>query len=419
MLKEITIKNLKSFNEEVTFTMEADVERVSEHPEHVEEINNNFLLRVASVYGPNGGGKSNLIKALIISRYILNAENYYLGSDLSCVFSNSNDIEETIFFVVDEYEIGYHFIVNYSIDNDIDMLEMQSERRPMPRSHFDIIQEDIVYRKSMEQDFISLCSRDKDGAVYGEEFIKLFENKEFKLAKRMSIVKYVYDIFANTESQLVEQFEVIKFLYEEIYKIIPLESRYIIGTPFLRLVKKHSTKLVNLLNDLDIKISNIKIYEKRPVPIYFVRKRYIDGKEFEKELPLSSESQGTQKIFYILIRILEFMDNGVIFYCDDMNAYLHPKLYKTIVHLFHTNNMKSQLIFNSHDILNMNNDLFRRDEIWFAYRDDNYSTKLIPLSNIVNYKGEQVRKDAKYYKQYLEGKYGADPFISRGLHWNE
>ena len=103
MLKEITIKNLKSFNEEVTFTMEADVERVSEHPEHVEEINNNFLLRVASVYGPNGGGKSNLIKALIISRYILNAENYYLGSDLSCVFSNSNDIEETIFFVVDEY----------------------------------------------------------------------------------------------------------------------------------------------------------------------------------------------------------------------------------------------------------------------------------------------------------------------------
>ena len=419
MLKEITVKNFRSFNEEVTFTMEADVERVSEHPEHVETINDNFLLKVASVYGPNGGGKSNLIKALIIPRYILNAENYYLGSDLSCVFNGSNDIEETIFFVVDKYEIGYHFIVNYSTDNDMDMLEMPSERRPMPRSHFDIIQEDIVYRKNADQDFISLCSRNKDGSVNGEEFIKLFENKEFKLAKRMSIVKYVYDIFANNESPLFEQFEIIKYLYKEIHKIMPLDSRYMIATPLLRLIKKHSAKLVQLLNELDIKISNIKIYEKRPSPIYFVRKRYIDEKEIEKELPLGSESQGTQKIFYILIRVLEFMDNGVIFYCDDMNAYLHPKLYKTIVHLFHSNNMKSQLIFNSHDILNMNNDLFRRDEIWFAYRDDNYSTKLIPLSNIVNYKGEQVRKDAKYYKQYLEGKYGADPFISRGLHWDE
>ena len=67
----------------------------------------------------------------------------------------------------------------------------------------------------------------------------------------------------------------------------------------------------------------------------------------------------------------------------------------------------------------MSNELFRRDEIWFAYRDDNYSTKLTSLSNIVNYKGEQVRKDAIYSKQYLEGRYGADPFISRGLNWNE
>ena len=44
---------------------------------------------------------------------------------------------------------------------------------------------------------------------------------------------------------------------------------------------------------------------------------------------------------------------------------------------------------------------------------------MIPLSNIVNYKGEQVRKDAKFYKQYLEGRFGADPFIKRGLKWNE
>ena len=67
----------------------------------------------------------------------------------------------------------------------------------------------------------------------------------------------------------------------------------------------------------------------------------------------------------------------------------------------------------------MTNEIFRRDETWFIYRDNDYSTQVVPLSNIVNYKGEQVRKDAKYYKQYLEGRYGADPSIMKGLSWYE
>ena len=101
-----------------------------------------------------------------------------------------------------------------------------------------------------------------------------------------------------------------------------------------------------------------------------------------------------------------------------MNALFHPKLFRAVIELFTSkDNTTSQLIFNSHDIINMDSEVFRRDEIWFIYRDENYSTKATPLSNVVNYKGEQVRKDAKYSKQYLEGKYGADPFIKKGLSW--
>ena len=173
MLKEITIKNFKSFNEEVTFSMEADVERVSEFPEHVEILNDNHLLKIASLYGPNGGGKSNLIKALVISKYLQNIENYYLGPDLTCVFNNSNDIEQTLFFVVDKYEIGYHFIVNCALENEAFPLEIQPERRISPRTQLDIIQEDIVYRKINTNTFISLCSRNKDGSILGENFLKI------------------------------------------------------------------------------------------------------------------------------------------------------------------------------------------------------------------------------------------------------
>ena len=109
-----------------------------------------------------------------------------------------------------------------------------------------------------------------------------------------------------------------------------------------------------------------------------------------------------------------------VFLCDDMNSYLHPKLYESIVRHFTSKEIQySQLIFNSHDILNMRSELFRRDEIWFVYRDENYSSVLIPLSNIVDFRGKQVRKDVVYSKQYLEGKFGFDPVIIKDLKWYE
>lgn len=81
------------------------------------------------------------------------------------------------------------------------------------------------------------------------------------------------------------------------------------------------------------------------------------------------------------------------------------------------NNTTKQLVFNSHDIINMNNKVFRRDEIWLAYRDEKYTTIYVPLSSLVDYKGKMIRKDAVYGRQYLNGKFGADPFIKQGLKW--
>ena len=107
---------------------------------------------------------------------------------------------------------------------------------------------------------------------------------------------------------------------------------------------------------------------------------------------------------------------GFIIVVDEIDAHLHPKLIQKIIELFNSkHNKEAQLIFNSHDILNMNNENFRRDEIWFVYRNENLESELICLSDFENYKGEKVRKDAKYSKQYMEGRYGADPFIEKGV----
>ena len=65
----------------------------------------------------------------------------------------------------------------------------------------------------------------------------------------------------------------------------------------------------------------------------------------------------------------------------------------------------------------MNNEVFRRDEIWFVAKGNAQNSKLYSLVEFKNGKGESVRKDAKYDKQYLEGKYGADPYLIKIIDW--
>ena len=83
------------------------------------------------------------------------------------------------------------------------------------------------------------------------------------------------------------------------------------------------------------------------------------------------------------------------------------------------NKNKAQLIFTSHDLSTMNSEVFRRDEIWFVAKGNQENSKLYSLVEFKNKKGESVRKDAKFDKQYLEGKYGADPYLRKIIDWGE
>ena len=96
-------------------------------------------------------------------------------------------------------------------------------------------------------------------------------------------------------------------------------------------------------------------------------------------------------------------------------------LLRYVIMLF--NNMEinrhgAQLVFTSHDLSTMNSEVFRRDEIWFVAKGNNQNSKLYSLVEFKTGNGEVVRKDAKYDKQYLEGKYGADPYLRKIIDWS-
>ena len=112
---------------------------------------------------------------------------------------------------------------------------------------------------------------------------------------------------------------------------------------------------------------------------------------------------------------------GTTLVIDELDAKIHPVLLKYVIMLYNNmtiNKHGAQLIFTSHDLSTMNNEVFRRDEIWFVAKGNNQNSKLYSLVEFKTGNGEVVRKDAKYDKQYLEGKYGADPYLRRIIDWS-
>ena len=176
--------------------------------------------------------------------------------------------------------------------------------------------------------------------------------------------------------------------------------------------------MLQMIQEMDLDIVDFRVEEKEKDQIEVFTKHVVD--EFEAELNLFDESSGTRKLFGLLPFIAKSLLRGTTLVIDELDAKIHPVLLKYLIMMF--GNMKknkkgAQLIFTSHDLSTMNSEVFRRDEIWFVAKGKCQNSKLYSLVEFKNKKGESVRKDAKFDKQYLEGKYGADPYLKRIIDW--
>jgi AAA15 family ATPase/GTPase len=127
------------------------------------------------------------------------------------------------------------------------------------------------------------------------------------------------------------------------------------------------------------------------------------------------ESEGTKKIINMSGPIADTLLNGGIIVIDELDAKLHPLLTKKIIGIFNspkTNLYNAQLIFATHDTNLLSNKIFRRDQIWFAEKNrEDESTDIYPLSEIKEQNGDKIRNDRIYEKDYINGKYGAIPYL--------
>ena len=178
--------------------------------------------------------------------------------------------------------------------------------------------------------------------------------------------------------------------------------------------------MLDMIQEMDLDIVDFRVVEDENDRIDVYTKHLVDG--YETELNLLEESSGTKKLFGLMPFIAASLLTGTVLVIDELDAKIHPVLLRHIIMMFNDmsiNKKKAQLIFTSHDLSTMNSEVFRRDEIWFVAKGNAQNSKLYSLVEFKNDKGESVRKDAKFDKQYLEGKYGADPYLRRIIDWGK
>jgi AAA15 family ATPase/GTPase len=148
----------------------------------------------------------------------------------------------------------------------------------------------------------------------------------------------------------------------------------------------------------------------------------LQGKEFLKikavhknteseyeTFDFEDESDGTQKLFAFAGPWIDSLANGYVLFIDELHDNLHPRLVRFLVQLFHsskTNPKNAQLVFTTHETSILNQEVFRRDQVWFCEKNQQQATILYPLTDFSPRKGRENLELA-----YLSGRYGALPYV--------
>jgi hypothetical protein len=144
-------------------------------------------------------------------------------------------------------------------------------------------------------------------------------------------------------------------------------------------------------------------------PLTGIQLLHKSGQE-DVALSIGEESAGTRAYFALLGPVLATLASGGLLCIDELDSSLHPLLSSKVLELFTNpklNKRGGQLIFNTHDTNLLCAPELRRDQIWFTERDASGATHLYPLSDF------KPRQDENLQRGYLQGRYGAVPFLGR------
>ena len=404
MLIRFSFKNFKSFRDENVLDMEAT--SLKEHEYNVVKTENVYLLKVAAIYGANASGKTNVLQAFdYMKKRILVSDDSKKNSP------------------IDEDNI-YSFMIN----NDPISLEVEilAKNNKIYKYGFDVLKDSIIsewlYIKKInkfysiferEKNNVTMKSNNKISRLANIDGRTLFLNIYSKIDKDNEDFNNVYDWFVNANYLDLGNPKFEDFINTRVSLKILSDEKY--KKELLRFIKTFDSGIEGIKttpNSLEEVQNNNRV-----VKVELIHRG--DDNEL-KALPLELESNGTRKMFHLFDFFMDALRNGMVLFIDELDAKLHPLLTRYIINLFHnseTNIGNGQLIYSTHDTVNLNKDTFRRDEIWFTEKNKDGVSEMYALSDyILDDDGssktcKKVRNDATYNKDYLTGRYGAIPVL--------
>ena len=417
MLIQFNFKNFKSFRDEATLDMSAT--KITEHEGHVVDIANDKLLKVAAIYGANASGKSNVCDAFGYMRYYV-LESFKFGDEDSGYRKNDGDYIKVTPFLFYEYSCNgeslfevfyvdnmentgktyqYGFVLK---DNEV-IEEWLYSKAKTARNNY----RTIFYRKigeELEMNGIPKRHIENIKASLNKESLMVSLGAKLRIEKLKSVrdwfLKNDAINFGNPTENLIRSW------------VVPDE--------FVN-NKEVQRNMIKYFSTFDESIKDFKVEEDLADEDDNINKNYLietihkkAGGEGIASIPLSQESSGTQKMFALYPSIKEVLDNGGTLFVDELNARLHPLLVRNIILTFlspEINSENAQLIFTTHDIGQLSNDLLRRDEIWMVNKNSDGISELYSLADFKDEEGNKVRRDEDLAKKYMLGNYGAIPAL--------
>lgn len=377
------------------------------------------LLKAKAIYGANASGKSNVIKALATFIRIIKdsvKDDQILSLIDAFQLSTETEKEPTFFQLI--FRIGK---TRYRYGFEADDKSIKSEwlfSTPKKR------EQPLFIRDGNTITEINL-THFEEGVLYQ----KIFENSKDQIFTDTSLfLTHLSSTgFGIISKQIVQSISAITIInglgHPGMFRVA--------GDSLNDVVKKKF--ILNFLKSADIGIDNIDAVDftsenlsdnledevmeemKKSKIIVSSRTKYNATQQSEGKSNFSfslQESEGTKKMFELSPFIYKALKKGSPLFIDEFDSRFHPLLTKKIVELFNsTENKQAQLVFTTHDTNLLSSELLRRDQIDFVEKDKYGASHLYSLVEI---KG--IRNDASFEKDYIQGKYGAIPFLGNFIH---
>ena len=389
-----------------------------ENLDNVISNENISLLKSAAIYGANASGKSNILKALTCAILMVRNSNLipvggkwnFIKPFLFDEVSKNKPSEFEFIFIANNIKYRYFFSAdaNKIYDEVLDAYYSQKPTNIFKRTktnnyEFNIDKnklESLSTNNTENKLFLSTAttwnySKTKDAYLWFANIIDTYDS--FESIADKDLVDY-----SNKEENLKEF--ALKLLKEADILIKDINVDY---------EEKEVDNLLALQIDNQkgkLKVKNFNIELEHEV---------IDDKNVTHTYKLNfiEESSGTKVLFAFAPFLKKAFETPKVIVVDELEKSLHPALVEFIVKLFNNNEINkanSQLIFTTHAINLLNLELLRRDQIWFTEKNpENGISDLYPLDSF------SVRKDENIQKGYVNGRYGAIPFIKDTDLWLE